>query len=157
MAAASLPDRLASAVVTARLAQNFLRSLENLSRRSSETTTRRTRYRKIKLAAYASMASAVGADHVWSRALLWKIRSRASLHRLPTKSHGKLRGRRRSRSEAGDDDDEAEELRKIVPGGDAMDMGLLLEETAHYIQCLASQVEIMRNIADSFSSSSSSS
>ncbi|CAH9140685.1 unnamed protein product [Cuscuta epithymum] len=151
---ASSPSR-----ITTQFTRNFLRSLQRLNRRhnsaDSPPPTRCRRYRKIKLAAYASMASAVGTDRAWSRALLWRIRTRASLHRVPTKSRlkrdGKFRG---GRNETNRGWDNTEELRKIVPGGEAMDMCCLLDETAHYIQCLASQVEVMRNIADLFSSSS---
>lgn len=48
----------------------------------------------------------------------------------------------------------ASELRKLVPGGEAMDMCKLLDETADYIKCLATQVKLMRRIADFASASS---
>lgn len=46
---------------------------------------------------------------------------------------------------------EAKELRKVVPGGESMDFCNLLDETAHYIKCLATQVKLMRRIADFYS------
>lgn len=42
------------------------------------------------------------------------------------------------------------ELRRLVPGGESMDLGVLLEETAHFVQCLETQVGVMRRIADGF-------
>lgn len=43
---------------------------------------------------------------------------------------------------------EVNELRKLVPGGESMDLCPLLEEVAHYIKCLSTQVQVMRCIAD---------
>lgn len=52
-----------------------------------------------------------------------------------------------------DDDrvEQVEELRKLVPGGEAMDLCRLLGETAHYIKCLNTQVQVMRSIVDLYS------
>nr|GMD17291.1 transcription factor IBH1-like [Ipomoea batatas] len=88
------------------------------------------------------------------------IRSRASLRRIPAAQRSSRKPKpppsraRRSRNDVRGgrlDSDKAKELRKLVPGGKAMDLSCLLDETAHYIKCLSSQVEIMRNIADLFS------
>ncbi|XP_019178256.1 PREDICTED: transcription factor IBH1-like [Ipomoea nil] len=157
-----LPLKRAS--VKTRFARTFLRALHNLNA-GAAAQERRRRCRKIKLAAYASMASAVGPRRAWSRALLWRIRSRASLRRIPAAQRSNHHRRktppprpRRPRRSRNDvvrggrlDSDKAKELRKLVPGGKAMDLCCLLDETAHYIKCLSSQVEIMRNIADLFS------
>lgn len=43
---------------------------------------------------------------------------------------------------------QANDLRKLVPGGEAMDLCRLLDEAAHYIKCLNTQVQVMRCIAD---------
>nr|GMD18752.1 transcription factor IBH1-like [Ipomoea batatas] len=89
-----------------------------------------------------------------------RIRSRASLRRIPAAQRSSRKPKpppsrtRRSRNDVRGgrlDSDKAKELRKLVPGGKAMDLCCLLDETAHYIKCLSSQVEIMRNIADLFS------
>lgn len=159
--------------VKTRFACNFLRALQSLngdvaggnpknstSSPAAAQAARYRRYRKIKLAAYASMASAVGTRRAWSRALLRRIRTRSALRRAPAANRPTKRskyGRRpplrrgRSRNDVRGGRDNAKELRKLVPGGDAMDFCCLLGETAHYIKCLTSQVEIMRNIADLFS------
>lgn len=44
-----------------------------------------------------------------------------------------------------------DKLRQIVPGGEAMDYCNLLEETAHYMNCLSTQVQVMQHIVDTFS------
>lgn len=44
----------------------------------------------------------------------------------------------------------AHELRRLVPGGERMDPRSLLEETAHFVHCLETQVRVMRSIADGF-------
>lgn len=45
-------------------------------------------------------------------------------------------------------DDQENKLRKLVPGGVAMDIDSLLDETTHYINCLNTQVKMMRRIAE---------
>nr|GMD12281.1 transcription factor IBH1-like [Ipomoea batatas]GMD20206.1 transcription factor IBH1-like [Ipomoea batatas] len=167
---ASSPHQLPlkRAAVKTRFAGTFLRALQNINAADhggganpgSAAQARRRRSRKIKLAAYASMAAAVGPRRAWSRAVLWRIRSRASLRRIPAAQRSSRKPKpppsraRRSRNDVRGgrlDSDKAKELRKLVPGGKAMDLSCLLDETAHYIKCLSSQVEIMRNIADLFS------
>ncbi|XP_059663632.1 transcription factor IBH1-like [Cornus florida] len=135
--------------IKTRFAYRFLRGFKRLnkdkpinSNTSSCAIEIYNRYRLIKFAANASMASAVGSRRVWSRAVLRRIRFRVS-----------VRGRRRSgallrrRERLG----RANKLRKLVPGGEAMDMLSLLAETAHYIKCLTTQVQVMRNIVDCYS------
>lgn len=46
---------------------------------------------------------------------------------------------------------QTDELRDLVPGGETMDLNILLGETAHYIKCLTTQVQVMRNIVDFYS------
>ncbi|CAN0923160.1 Transcription factor IBH1 [Linum grandiflorum] len=79
------------------------------------------------------MARAVGSRRVWSRALLSRIRARRAHTNMPKSRKPMSR---------------TEKLRKLVPGGRKMEMGKLLEETAHYVQCLAVQVRVMQTIAD---------
>ncbi|KAH7518309.1 hypothetical protein FEM48_Zijuj09G0157700 [Ziziphus jujuba var. spinosa] len=43
---------------------------------------------------------------------------------------------------------EATELGKLMLGGKAMEICKLLDETAHYIKCLTTQVKVMRRIVD---------
>ncbi|KAI5679890.1 hypothetical protein M9H77_01117 [Catharanthus roseus] len=145
-----------------KFAYRFLRSLNNLNRRRRITdgesiTTRRRRYHMVKTAAYASMASAVGSKRAWSRALLSKIRNNRRNYKI----------RRESSSSSSSvvvkvkkpiiqNPSKAEELEKLVPGGETMDFCSLLDETAHYIKCLTSQVQIMRSIVQFYESSSSS-
>lgn len=111
----------------------------------------------VKTAAYASMASAVGSKRAWSRALLSKIRNNRRNYKI----------RRESSSSSSSvvvkvkkpiiqNPSKAEELEKLVPGGETMDFCSLLDETAHYIKCLTSQVQIMRSIVQFYESSSSS-
>ncbi|XP_019162925.1 PREDICTED: transcription factor IBH1-like [Ipomoea nil] len=106
-----------------------------------EMTTYYRRCRNVKRAAYASMASAVGTRRAWSRAQLLRFRRPAVRRRVAVAGGGGGNHR----------DETTEELRQLVPGGEVMDLGSLLDETAHYIACLASQVQIMRSIADLFS------
>ncbi|CDP03965.1 unnamed protein product [Coffea canephora] len=122
--------------IRTRLAYRFLRALKKLNKQRTDTCRR---YHMVKMAAYASMASAVGSKRAWSRALLWKIRNRG-LNRWLVKRNKSL-----GLEEA------HQELRKLVPGGEVMDVLSLFDETAHYIKCLTSQVQIMRNIVDFYS------
>ncbi|GFY99430.1 hypothetical protein Acr_13g0008310 [Actinidia rufa] len=80
----------------------------------------------IKMASYASMASAVGSRRGWSRAVLRKIRCRALEIRRRRKCGGMIRRRSGERNKV-------DKLRNLVPGGEAMDLCGLLDETAHYI------------------------
>lgn len=83
--------------------------------------------------------------------MVWRIQSQAR------NRHGiKKRGLKGKKEEDDDDDvigyDSQEmKLRKVVPGGAAMDICSLLDETAHYVKCLTTQVNMMRRIAQIYS------
>lgn len=111
----------------------------------------RTRCHKIKIAAYLSMARAVGSRRVWSRALLFKLRTRARRHNMTRRRPLGLKQKRVIKNDPQGELSQTKKLRHLVPGGKTMDMCSLLEETAHYITCLATQVKVMQNIADHFS------
>ncbi|MBA0784404.1 hypothetical protein Gotri_006897 [Gossypium trilobum] len=112
------------------------------------------RYRRIKVASNKSMAYSVRSRRIWSRAMLSRFRSRRSA----------FSGRRSSvkttncttinvtinenKTAKGGLDMQTDELRELVPGGEAMDVCNLLDETAHYIKCLTTQVQVMRKIVD---------
>ncbi|KAL7124583.1 hypothetical protein ABFS83_14G058500 [Erythranthe nasuta] len=113
-----------------KLALRFLRSMKKLMNKNNNTTYSR-RYRAIRDAAYASMASVVGPNKAWSRALIGKRRER--------KNRVVRRGRKLV-------------LRELVPGGESMDICRLLNETGDYIKCLRAQVQVMRKIVDNYSS-----
>lgn len=98
----------------------------------------------VKRAAYFSMASAVGNRRAWSRALLSNIRNRIRTNRFHRNPNNK-------KKEEEEEEGTTEQLKKLVPGGEVMDYCSLLDETAHYIKCLTSQVQIMRNILDFYS------
>jgi len=107
------------------------------------------RYLKVKLAADVSMASAVGPRRAWSRAMLAKIRHgvRAGSTSSLTMRKRKIYHGKKSTKEVGIAGN-AKMLRKLVPGGEAMDTCSLLDETFHYIKCLSTQVKVMTRIAD---------
>ena len=125
-----------------RIARRFLRSLQRIRQRRpgqlpSDEVRRRSR--RIKLAAYSSMAFAVGNRRAWSRAIIFRLQSRR---------HGRMRRCLGAKKKPSGEVSQASRLRDLVPGGKAMDFCNLLEETAHYIKCLNTQVEIMKSIAD---------
>lgn len=106
-----------------------------------------------------SMASAVGSRRAWSRAILFrKLRNQGRNSTVQIRRMSNILGMRKrnlcgkkySMEEVGVC--QAEQLRKLVPGGEEMDMCNLLGETAHYIECLTTQVNVMRRIAEIFSS-----
>ncbi|KAM7521893.1 hypothetical protein LguiA_011795 [Lonicera macranthoides] len=129
-----------------KFAYNFLQALKKLNKQSSGASP----VRQIKFAADASMASAVGSSRSWSLAVLWRIRNRSRLRRALKKrhiksstSHPSLRRNKRSGNPRKDQRLGQEDmLRKLVPGGEAMNMCSLLDETGHYIKCLTTQVLI---------------
>lgn len=164
-----------------RFVQGFIRALKRINRQKlatspfSRSSPREIckRYLKVKSAADASMASAVGLRRAWSRALLQRIRDQERINfgnkyykycPAGTRIRGKsttftrIRNIKRSSDVRNYKDQEsinngalgwkANELRKLVPGGEAMDVCNLLDETAHYIKCLATQVKLMKRIAD---------
>ncbi|URE02199.1 hypothetical protein MUK42_18919 [Musa troglodytarum] len=126
------------------MASHFLRALFRIQQTSTSSSSFAGRSRRIRRAAYASMAYSAGARRAWSRALLRKLRSRARL-RFPRRLSRTARPQRR-------DMDQAQVLRKLVPGGPSMDYCKLLEETADYIRCLTTQVRLMQTVMDSISS-----
>ncbi|RZS14608.1 hypothetical protein BHM03_00046327 [Ensete ventricosum] len=126
------------------MASHFLRALFRIQQTSTTRSSFAGRSRRIRRAAYASMAYSAGTRRAWSRALLRKLRSRARL-RFPRRLS------RAARPQRGDTD-QAQVLRKLVPGGPGMDYCKLLEETADYIRCLTTQVRLMQTVMDSISS-----
>ncbi|KAG6618188.1 transcription factor IBH1-like [Carya illinoinensis] len=111
----------------------------------------RTRSHKIKIAAYLSMARAVGSRRAWSRALLFKLRTRARRHNMIIRRRSfRLKKKRIIKNDPQGEPSQTKKLRQLVPGGKTMDMCSLLEETAHYMTCLATQVKVMQTIADHF-------
>ncbi|XVF81291.1 hypothetical protein PTKIN_Ptkin15bG0143700 [Pterospermum kingtungense] len=161
-----------SSSLKSRFTTRFLRALTKINAQKPISSSPREifqRYRRIKVAADKSMAYSVRSRRTWSRAMVWKLRSRSCRRKLACS------GLRRSSSSSsvktcpimkktchakenktttGDEHEdcefvrEADELREIVPGGEAMDLCNLLDETAHYIKCLTTQVQVMRNIVD---------
>ncbi|KAM1684141.1 hypothetical protein TB2_034833 [Malus domestica] len=135
----SLKSRFTKGLVKAliRINKNHPRSSSSSSSISSSPREIRRRYHKIKTAAYASMACAVGRRRAWSRALLWKIRNKACnggvvRRSIDSRSHYSIKKRVQQ--------NKVNELRKVVPGGEGMDTWSLLEETAHYMKCLTTQI-----------------
>ncbi|KAG0458187.1 hypothetical protein HPP92_023033 [Vanilla planifolia] len=114
---------------------HFLRALARLRTAASSASLGR-RCRAIRRAAYSSMASASGRRRIWSRAVLRRGARRVSPAPCSRRTDGKR--------EPGTTD----ELRRLVPGGEAMDFCTLLEETADFIDRLSTQVRLMGDIAD---------
>ncbi|KAB1213400.1 Transcription factor IBH1 [Morella rubra] len=111
----------------------------------------RARGQRIKIAAYWSMAHAVGSRRAWSRALLFKLRNRARYQTIMRRRSPGLKTKRVIKNDTPGELSQTKKLRQLVPGGKTMDMCNLLEETAHYITCLATQVKVMQTLADNFS------
>ncbi|KAK8506018.1 hypothetical protein V6N13_002673 [Hibiscus sabdariffa] len=167
------PPRMNPSSLRSRFATRFLRTLSKINAQkptsSSSPTEIFRRYRRIKAAADKSMAYSVRSRRTWSRAMLWKLRTRPCGRRsVKTSTIIKSREARKTRHEkqnknttttttttTGEDGVvfgvEADELRELVPGGEAMDLYNLLDETAHYIKCLTTQVQVMKKIADFYS------
>ncbi|KAJ4847948.1 hypothetical protein Tsubulata_012155 [Turnera subulata] len=144
-----------------RFTKGFLRSLRKIHKERPTSTSPREifqRYRKVKTAADKSLASAVGSGRAWSRAMLCKCKNQGKRRPVLVRRINNNRAMKRSElteKKSGDDDeevgfDQASGLRKLVPGGQAMDLCRLLEEAAHYIKCLNTQVQVMRCIADCY-------
>ncbi|KAL3531040.1 hypothetical protein ACH5RR_010362 [Cinchona calisaya] len=134
-----------------RFAYRFLRAMKKLNKqRTPPTSIRETykRYHMVKVAAYESMALAVGSKRAWSRALLWKIKNRGlkcsflkrSKTRVLRERNTNILKENPSRKGTFGFQEEANELRKLVPGGEGMDLLTLYDETGHYIKCLTSQI-----------------
>ncbi|KAG8066543.1 hypothetical protein GUJ93_ZPchr0004g39205 [Zizania palustris] len=157
------------------LAFHFLRALSRIHR----VTPVRRRTRTIRRAAYSSMARAAGPRRAWSRALLGQARARRARRAVlvrrrvltaaaPAPAAGGGGGRfiaaggetsaaaaaAASRvlppRQAGEPP-RADALRRLVPGGDAMEYCSLLDETADYLRSLRAQVQLMQGLVDLFS------
>lgn len=140
----------------AKIARRFVKSLAEVwtSREPATEGSIRERARRIKIAAYSSMARSAGSRRAWSRALLAKIRGRRAKRHRHLRSRrclGLKRKRAGSRNMALNEASGVGELRRLVPGGKAMDLCNLLEETSHFVQCLATQVKVMQSMADRYS------
>ncbi|KAJ4956754.1 hypothetical protein NE237_013537 [Protea cynaroides] len=136
----------------AKFTRRFLRALARINKdrpTSSSHHEIRKRSRKIKIAADASMAYAVGSGRAWSRVMLWKLRNRTRYRAwIWSRVIASTRKRIDKGSKQGGELSRTDQLRQLVPGGEAMDFCNLLDEAAHYIKCLTTQVQVMRNIAD---------
>ncbi|KAJ9176667.1 hypothetical protein P3X46_011953 [Hevea brasiliensis] len=156
-----------SSSLKSRFTKTFLRSLIKINKQRPFPYCPREifqRCHRVKTAADKSLARAAGSRRVWSRAMLCKIRNRSlrrgcqqrpSVRRIiigyqTTKKGYCLQKKMSDDQEVGTD--QASKLRKLVPGGEAMDLCSLLDEAAHYIKCLNTQVQVMRRIADIHSS-----
>lgn len=139
-------------------ALHFLQSLSNLKTQNPFSCPDKTndRVKKIKLAAYVSMARAAGGtSRLWSRALLRRAAKKNNkIERFP-RMKKKVTWQRRRRSNRSapvvEEEEAAERLRNLVPGGGGMETSKLMEETAHYIKCLSMQVKVMQCIVDGLS------
>ncbi|XP_021653771.1 transcription factor IBH1 isoform X2 [Hevea brasiliensis] len=141
-----------------RFTKNFLRSLIKINKQTPfpcRPTEMFQRCHKVKTAADKSLACAVGSRRVWSRAMLCKIRNRAlrrgpqkppSVRRIIINNRTMKKGFNCLKEKMNDDQeagiDQTSKLRKLVPGGEAMDLCNLLDEAAHYIKCLNTQVQL---------------
>ncbi|KAL1552876.1 transcription factor IBH1-like [Salvia divinorum] len=127
-----------SAIKT-RFAVRFVQAMKRLNKRRGVTTTDSyKRYRATRAAACASMASAVGPQRAWSRAVLSKTKRR----RFQAISRKRRLINPRRNLGFGQEED----LRGLVPGGKGMEYCSLLSETAHYIRCLQAQIQVMTDI-----------
>ncbi|KAF3435113.1 hypothetical protein FNV43_RR22200 [Rhamnella rubrinervis] len=140
-----------------RFTKGFLRALMRIYRHRSKSSSSpreiSQRYRRIKLAADASMALAVGSRRLWSRAVLWRIRNQVRNRHVFVKRVSSHAIKKRAQKKKEEQyhlayDDQENKLRKLVPGGAAMDICSLLDEASHYINCLTTQVKMMRRIAE---------
>lgn len=160
-----------------KFAYGFLRSLMRLKKQHqpnlSSSSSSRSRMeiqkqsQRIKLLAYSSIAHAGGPRRAWSRAILFKLQTRArhryftrkrstSLDSKAKKKKKKKRVMRNNnidniRAAAGSSTIETKRLREVVPGGKEMDDCRLFDETADYIKWLSMQVQLMQAIALRFS------
>ncbi|KAJ4892211.1 Transcription factor IBH1 [Raphanus sativus] len=133
-------------------ALHFLQSLSNLRRQNafnSPDDTTNNRVKKIKKAAYVSMARAAGGtNRLWSRALLRRAAKENNKVVIFSRRKKRVTWLRRSNRR---DPVDAERLRNLLPGGGAMETSKLMEETAHYIKCLSMQVKVMQCLVDGLS------
>lgn len=136
-------------------ALHFLQSLSNLRRQNPSNSPDKTndRVKKIKMAAYVSMARAAGGtSRLWSRALLRQAASENNkIVRFPRRKKRVTWLRRRNNRRAPVEEEAAERLRNLVPGGGEMETSKLMKETANYIKCLSMQVKVMQCLVDGLS------
>lgn len=139
--------------IRTRFAIKFLEAMKRLNKgRVLPSPSMRDKYRRcraVRAAACASMASAVGPDRAWSRAVLEKIKSRRLRRFHMVRSKRRRFGRRNPRKTQGFGQEQ--DLRGLVPGGRGMGLCSLLSETAHYINCLQTQVQVMTDILHRYS------
>ncbi|CAI9774667.1 unnamed protein product [Fraxinus pennsylvanica] len=114
-----LPLNLSS--VKSRFTYRFLKALNKLNKnRPASPSIRETyrRYHLIRVASYASMASAVRPRRPWSQATLWMIRNR-TFHRALMKrsrTHSLMRKVARGNPREEQGFEQVCDLRKLVPG-----------------------------------------
>ncbi|CAI9107291.1 OLC1v1006612C1 [Oldenlandia corymbosa var. corymbosa] len=146
--------------IRTRFAYKFSKALKELNQKrtfSSSLEAYNRRCYMVKMASYASLASAAGSRRTWSRALLWKIRRNKGLMRTnksaaPRRRISSLISKKEENpNNNGEDLLGLEGLRKLVPGGEVMDALSLFDETADYIKCLTIQVQIMRKFVHFYS------
>ncbi|KAF8393934.1 hypothetical protein HHK36_020136 [Tetracentron sinense] len=124
-----------------RCTRGFLRALLRINKNRPTSSSPKEicrRSRRIKSAAYVSMAYAVGPRRAWSRAVLSKVRKQAKDRALFRKVGY---GAKRKRHDIGNEPvrEGADNLRRLVPGCETMGFCSLLDETAHFIKCLSTQ------------------
>ncbi|XP_043720908.1 transcription factor IBH1-like [Telopea speciosissima] len=144
----------------AKFTHRFLRALARINKNRPTSSSHPEickRSKRIKIAADASMASAVGCRRAWSRVMLWRLRNRTRYRSLTWSRVIGLKKKKKKKisdhmcNKQQGELSRADRLRQLVPGGEAMEFCNLLDETAHYIKCLNTQVQVMRNIADFYS------
>lgn len=155
-----------------KFAIRFVRALTRIKMATpivSSVQSRKKCSRRIKCAADTSMAATIGSRRAWGRAILLKHRNQVRKRVLMRqKVVGNNKGNKTRKIKVMNKEkkqinkarkidhikgvqgsvNRANKLRKLVPGGDAMDFCSLLEETAHYIKSLNTQVQLMQKIAD---------
>ncbi|MBA0820568.1 hypothetical protein Gohar_021259 [Gossypium harknessii] len=173
-------QHLNPSTLKSRFTARFLRALIKINAQKpiSSSSPREIfqRYRRIKVAADKSMAYSVRSRRTWSRATLWKLQSRSRRRLASSGRRSSIKTRttttttttttstnhraaiveKTSHEKENKEDHvglavQAEELRELVPGGESMDLCNLLDETAHYIKCLTTQVQVMKKIANLYS------
>ena len=134
-------------------ALHLLQTLSNLRTQIPFSSPDKTkdRVKKIKKAAYVSMARAAGGtNRLWSRSLLHQAAKRNNKNVRLSRRRKRVTWPRRNRRDPVEEP-AAERLRNLVPGGGAMEISKLMEETAHYIKCLSMQVKVMQCLVDGLS------
>ncbi|XP_050206542.1 transcription factor IBH1-like [Mercurialis annua] len=145
-----------------RFTKRFIRSLLKINRQTPNdihNISISQRWRRVRTAANKSLAFAVGTRRAWSRAMICKIQNRARNRRLlgrrvsvkRIKNQSKIKRKKIVKNQEGGGFDQTCMLRKLVPGGEGMELCSLLGEAAHYIKCLNTQVQVMKSIADLYS------